>query len=365
MSDLYIDNNWVEGRGSPLFSRNPATNEIVWNGRSASSTDVDLAVKAAESAFMDWSLRPQEDREAVLQRFKIILEEQGEALAQAISLETGKPHWEALQELKAMIGKIAISIEAQAIRCPQRTFAVGHATSVTRHRPHGVAAVFGPFNFPGHLPNGHIIPALLAGNTIVFKPSEITPLCAEIMASFWEQAALPKGVFNMVQGGRETGHHLATHPHINAILFTGSRSTGLWLSELFSRHPEKILALELGGNNPLVIAEINDVDAAAKMTIQSAYLTAGQRCTCTRRLIVIESERNKQFIDKLVQLIPRISIGAFTDSPEPFIGPVISNAAATKLMAEQDELIRLGGKALVRMELLKADSAFVSFLTFF
>lgn len=360
MADLYIENRWNEAAGAPFTSHNPATNETVWTGHAASLADVDRALLAASKAFLDWSLRPFEERVAIVRRFGTILEEEGAALAKAISIEVGKPYWESLQEIKAMVGKIEISIEAYQLRCPQRSFAVGKSQSVTRHRPHGVAAIFGPFNFPGHLPNGHIIPALLAGNTIVFKPSELTPLCAEVMMSIWDKTALPKGVINMIQGGRDTGKALATHPGINALYFTGSWPTGLWLSQHFANHPEKILALELGGNNPLIVSSIDDPKAAALTTIQSAYITAGQRCTCARRLIVVDSPENKQFINVLAEMIPQIHIAAYTESPEPFMGPVINPQSAQRLISGQEALIAKGGIPLVSMKRLNAGSAFIT-----
>lgn len=134
--------------------------------------------------------------------------------------------------------------------------------SVLRHRPHGVLAVFGPYNFPGHLPNGHIVPALLAGNCVVFKPSELTPLTAEETLKLWLQAGLPDGVINPVQGGRETGEALAASADIDGLLFTGSAGTGYHLHRQLAGQPEKIPALEMGGNNALIVDGFDDRDAA-------------------------------------------------------------------------------------------------------
>ncbi|MEG1215068.1 MAG: aldehyde dehydrogenase family protein, partial [Leclercia sp.] len=146
-----------------------------------------------------------------------------------------------------------------------------------RHRPHGVLAVFGPYNFPGHLPNGHIVPALIAGNTVVFKPSELTPWTAEETVKLWQAAGLPDGVLNLVQGGRSTGEALAQSSEIDGLLFTGSANTGYHLHQQLAGAPEKILALEMGGNNALIIDEITDIDAVVNLTIQSAFVSAGQR----------------------------------------------------------------------------------------
>ncbi|HEY0947702.1 MAG TPA: aldehyde dehydrogenase family protein, partial [Opitutaceae bacterium] len=224
-------------------SVNPATGETIWTGPAASAAEVDAAVGRARAAFRSWSRTPLAEREAHVRAFARVLEIRKAAVAEAISLEIGKPTWEALTEVQTMIAKVDLSVHAHAQRCGEFT----GGPAVTRFRPHGVVAVFGPFNFPGHLPNGHIIPALLAGNTVVFKPSEHAPLVAERTAAAWREAGLPDGVFNVVQGGRETGAALVDHAAIDGLFFTGSARTGLWLAEKFARTPERILALEMGG----------------------------------------------------------------------------------------------------------------------
>jgi succinylglutamic semialdehyde dehydrogenase len=215
-----------------------------------------------------------------------------------------------------------------------------------------VLAVLGPFNFPGHIPHGHIVPALLAGNAVVFKPSEFTPLSGRRLAEIWERAGLPAGVFNLVQGGRETGAALAADPGHDGILFTGSYQTGVALRRMWVEEPGKMLALELGGNNPLVVHAASDLDAAATLTILSAFLTAGQRCSCARRLIVPEGAGGDAFIARLLARIDGIRVGLphdSHDSPEPFMGPVIHEAAARSLLAAQDDLLARGGIVLRRM----------------
>ena len=231
-----------------------------------------------------------------------------------------------------MIGKIPLSMEAFLERCPNKALVAGNHTLNTHHKPHGVVAVFGPFNFPGHLPNGHIVPALLAGNTVVFKGSEFTPSVSETMASLWKD--LPPGVFNMIQGGPLTGHHLA-HSQIDGLFFTGSRTTGMALLDAFKTHPEKILALEMGGNNPLVISDVSDLEAAAYLTIQSAFVTSGQRCTCARRLIVPVGREGDEFLKVLTHMVDSIQVGPYTLHPQPFMGPVISWESAERLLAAQ------------------------------
>jgi succinylglutamic semialdehyde dehydrogenase len=341
---------------SAFSSVNPATGEIVWTGDAADAAAVGRAVQAARAAFPDWSKRPLDERAALLRAFAAQLTAHKEALAQVISAEVGKPHWEALTEVQSMIAKVEISIEAHARRCGEFKSSLG----ITRFRPHGVVAVLGPFNFPGHLPNGHIVPALLAGNTVVFKPSELAPAVAERTAELWRAAGLPDGVLTLVQGGRETGAALAAHPGINGLFFTGSARAGLALNELFAKTPERILALEMGGNNPLVVHRARDVKAAVALTIQSAYLSAGQRCTCARRLIVPADAEGDAFVALLTATIGRLRVGAATDRPEPFMGPVVSARAADQLLAAQRDLQNRGAVPLVEMKSLRAGTGLLS-----
>ena len=341
---------------STFSSINPANGEPVWTGLAATGTEVSQAVGRARSAFSAWSRVPPADREACLRNFARVLESRRLLLADAISREVGKPTWEAITEVASMIGKIELAIGAHARRTAEFT----GGPAITRFRPHGVVAVFGPFNFPGHLPNGHIVPALLAGNSVVFKPSEHAPLVAELYAATWHDAGLPPGVLEIVQGGRDTGAAVVEEPGLNGLFFTGSARTGLWLAEKFARTPEKILALELGGNNPLVVWSPRDLAAAALLVVQSAYLTAGQRCTCARRLILPAGAEGDAFLAQLVRRIATIRVGPFTHRPEPFMGPVISAAAAAHLLTAQQELVARGALALVAARSLRPDSGLVS-----
>src|ERR1035441_8931981 len=185
-----------------------------------------------------------------------------------------------------MTNKVGVSIQAFQERRQARVVESASGITATRFKPHGVVGVFGPFNFPGHLPNGHIVPALLAGNTVVFKPSELTPGVGEKAIELWKEAELPGGVINFIQGGRDIGQALLVHPNLDGVLFTGSAGVGKAMRRALADRPGKILALEMGGNNPLIVHETSDLAAAVYHTIQSAYLSSGQRCSCARRLIV-------------------------------------------------------------------------------
>ncbi|MFQ5535682.1 MAG: succinylglutamate-semialdehyde dehydrogenase [Sphingomonadales bacterium] len=347
--NLLIGGTWSAGSGPDFTSLNPATGEEIWRGPEANADDVHRAVLAARDAFEGWAALSFEQRDQIIEAFGGLLAERRAALAETIARDTGKPLWESDAEVGAMIGKIAISRDAYAARTSTTAADIAGGQSLLSHRPHGVMAVFGPFNFPGHLPNGHIVPALMAGNTIVFKPSELTPLAGEFMVQCWHDAGLPGGVMNLVQGARETGIALARHEGLNGLLFTGSSTTGRILHQEFGGHPEKILALEMGGNNPLIAWDADDAEAAALIIAQSAYVTAGQRCTCARRLVVPSGPAGERLIAALQDLIPRLTIGRSDDDETPFMGPVISNDTADMLLCAQEKLIAGGGHAIVEM----------------
>ncbi len=355
-----INGIWLEGRGEPIVSVNPANNDICWQDLSADADQVDQAVRAARKAFPYWSQTSIAEREALLTQFANKLTKAKGMLAQVIAKETGKPLWESETEVAAMIGKIAISIAAFKARSGEIENSVPDGRAFVRHKPHGVVAVFGPYNFPGHLPNGHIVPALLAGNTVVFKPSDLTPQTAEITLGLWLQAGLPEGVINLIQGDVATGQALASHQGIDGLFFTGSSRTGHLLHQQFAQQPEKILALEMGGNNPLLVAGISDVKAAVYHIIQSAYLTAGQRCTCARRLFLPSNEQGDQILTALIKAVKTIKVGSFDAQPQPFMGAVISSDAAQKLLDAQQHLLKLGGQALVPMTLLRKNTGLLS-----
>ena len=343
--ELYIGGRWREGRGAELVSTDPASGTEVWRGATAAGTDVFEAVAAALKAFRAWADAPLDDRIAAVRRYRSVLEARAPAYAADLSRETGKPLWETRAELGSMIAKVEVSIAAQAERAGSREAATGFGRAVLRHRPHGVMAVLGPFNFPGHLPNGHIVPALLAGDTVVFKPSEETPLAGRRMAEAFEAAGLPPGVFNLVQGGRDTGADLLKQP-IDGLLFTGSARAGAHFRRQFVDRVEVILALELGGNNPLVVWDA-DPQAAAAIAVQSAYVTTGQRCSCARRLILPRGAAGDRVVDALEALAQRLTIGPWDAASEPFMGPLISARAAAHAREDVERLIASGARSLL------------------
>lgn len=355
----WIAGQWVAGQGETLSSISPYDDQVIWQGKSATTEQVEQAITAARQALISWKNRPFAEREQIVLAFAEQVKANSEKIAEVIANETGKPLWETRTEAAAMAGKIAISIRAYHQRTGYQEREVAGNNIVLRHRPLGVMAVFGPYNFPAHLPNGHIVPALLAGNTVVFKPSEQTPWTGELAMQLWQAAGLPDGVINLLQGAKDTGIALAQAKGIDGLLFTGSANTGHVLHRQFAGQPDKMLALEMGGNNPMVISEhYGDVDATVYTIIQSAFISAGQRCTCARRLYLPEGEKGDVLLDKLVKATEQLVIDQPFAEPAPFMGPQISRAAAEFILTAQANLQALGGQSLLTAKALHA--AFVT-----
>lgn len=358
--NLYINGTWSPAQGAAWDKLDPVTQETIWHGAEATAEQVEQACLSARAAFAAWARRPLAERLEIIQQFASLLEQNKQQLATIISRETSKPIWETLTEVQSMIGKVAISVRAYHERTGESITEMADGAASLRHRPHGVLAVFGPYNFPGHLPNGHIVPALIAGNTIVFKPSELTPWTAEETVKLWHEAGLPAGVLNLVQGGRSTGEALAQSHEIDGLLFTGSANTGYHLHKQLAGAPEKILALEMGGNNALIIDEITDIDAVVNLTIQSAFISAGQRCTCARRLIIKNGAAGDAFIQRLVEVSRNLVVGQWDAQPQPFMGGVISLQAAQQILQAQQRLVDLGAEVLLPVTQADPNSSLLS-----
>lgn len=357
MINSVINHQIEPGSGDRAITNlNPSTGEAFPAWTAATADQVDRAVAAARAAFPAWSRTALSDRETLLRRYGAIVTEHKEELAEVICAEAGKPMWEARQEAGAVVGKIELSIKAYAQRCAE----FGAAPSRTRFKPHGVLAVLGPFNFPAHLPNGHIVPALLAGNTVVFKPSERVPTAGQLMMSWWQEAGLPAGVLNLVQGDGETGAALTRHDDIDGVLFTGGSKIGEALRRDFAALPGKILALELGGNNPLVVWDQDNLPLTINLILQSAYVTSGQRCTCARRLIIPTDSRGDEILERLATAIDGLKTGPADSDPAVFMGPVINATSAERLVAKQTDLVSQGATVLRPLEHHRADTGLVS-----
>ena len=342
---------------SELVSYEPATGEAFWRGETG---NVDTLLAAAQAALPDWSGLRFAERVELVHRFAERVKKDADGLAELIAHETGKPLWEAATEVQAVIAKVEISVKSHLERTGSRT-ADGpmNTRSAVRYKPHGIMAVLGPYNFPAHLPNGHIVPALLAGNVVVFKPSEKTPAVGERLVSYFHDCGIDENVVQLLIGGPDEGRALIADERLGGVLFTGSSHTGCAIARTLADRPGVITALEMGGNNPLIVWDTPKLDDAATIVIQSAYTTAGQRCTAARRLIVQE-DRADALLEKLLPLIDRVIVGEPFAQPEPYMGPVIDNAAADELLARYNVLVRRGAKVLRPLERLQHGLPFLS-----
>lgn len=353
----YINGVWQAAKGEAFDSLDPASGEILWRGNAASPADVTAAFAAAKQAFDLWSKTPLAERIACAERFKAIVTERKDAIGQLIARETGKVLWDATGEAGVLSGKVDLSIKAYHERTGTKAFDTAFGRGELMHRAHGVMAVLGPYNFPAHLPNGQILPALIAGNTVVFKPSEQTPAVGEALVQAYADAGFPKGVINLVQGARDTGAAILASPDLDGLLFTGSAKTGAFIHKHFGGRPEIILALEMGGNNPLIAWDVNDAPAAASHILQSAFITTGQRCTCARRLIVPSGQAGDAVIDAVLAGIEGLTIGAWNDEAPAFMGPLISADIAGYVMKTA---AALPGQTLAAMTRLERGAAFIT-----
>ncbi len=340
-----------------LISTEPATGEELWRGQ---HSDVGEAVSRARKAWPSWAATALGVRIETTRRFANEVRKRADDFAHLIAREAGKPLWEAHTEVDAVINKVDISVSAYAERTGKKKLdSAMLGTAAVRHKPHGVMAVLGPYNFPAHLPNGHIIPALIAGNAILFKPSEKTPATGEMLVSCLMAAGVPENVVQLVIGGPDEGKALVAHPGVDGVLFTGSAQAGIAINRMLASNPGKMVALEMGGNNPMVVIDTPKLADAAVLIVQSAFTTAGQRCTAARRLIVKESVYD-DLMNELVPLTRKLIVGDPLADPQPFMGPVIDNDTAERLNESFFALVTAGGKALTPMRRIDPDKPFLT-----
>lgn len=347
----------TEAAAAEIVSFEPATGEELWRGRIG---NVDEVVARARRAWPAWAAQPLATRIELVRRFANEVRKESDALATLIARETGKPLWEARTEVETVVNKVEISIRSYAERTSQRKLdSALQGTAAVRHKPHGVMAVLGPYNFPAHLPNGHIVPALIAGNAVVFKPSEKTPATGELLAQCYHRAGISAAVVQVLVGGPDQGKELVAHDGIDGVLFTGSAPAGIAINRKLAGNPGKIVALEMGGNNPIMIWDTPKISDAAILVVQSAFTSAGQRCTAARRMIV-KSSMYDAVVGEVKRLADRIIVGAPFDEPAPFMGPVIDNRTADGLTESFVYLLSSGGKVIKHMTRTRENLPFLS-----
>lgn len=359
-----IGGEWIAHPSGTLVSRNPARpDEAVWSGAS-SVGHVAQAIDAARRALPAWAALPIEKRAAVLRRFQANCKARLAAITTLIRDETGKVQWDAAGEAGLLGAKVDITLDDSATGAMRRVAAFEVPVSATRtgrawFKPHGVMAVVGPYNFPMHLANGHIVPALLMGNTIVFKPSDKTPACGQLLAELFDEAlrseGAPAGVLNLVQGAADVASSLVSHSGIDGVLFTGSWAVGRRIMEANLDRPSRLVALEMGGNNPTVVMDDCDLRQAVVECVRCAFITTGQRCTCTRRIIVHEAIAPR-FIAALCKAASNLIVGDPSASYPVFMGPIITGEARNAVLEFQASLARAGGEVLVSSSAIETAS---------
>jgi succinylglutamic semialdehyde dehydrogenase len=356
----FIDGAFRPLSGEEITTRDPAQpSRVVWQGSPVPAHAED-AVAAARRALPAWSGLPLDDRRAHLERWRETCVRNAARLAAAIAREIGKVRWEAELEAKIVAEKVTITLEDRVLaRVAGFEVAAGAGkTGICRFKPHGVMAVLGPYNFPAHLPNGHIVPALLLGNTIVFKPSEKGASVGQLLAELALEAGFPAGVFNVVQGGGAIASRLASHPGVDGVLFTGSFPVGRRILERNLDTPGRLIALEMGGSNPAVVTAKADLRRAAIECVRAAFATTGQRCTCTRRIIVEEGVADR-FIPMVLRLASNLVIAAADDGVPAFMGPLVTAEARDSVLRAQ-AAIAARGRLLLEASPLDRDGYFLS-----
>jgi succinylglutamic semialdehyde dehydrogenase len=311
----------------------------------ADEAAVAAAVARAREAFPAWRDAGLEARAAVLRRFRDAARERAPALAELIAREVGKALWDARAEAALLASKVDVTL-ADGMRLVA-DFEAAPGQRAT-YGPRGVLAVYGPFNFPAHLPNGHIVPALATGNSVVLKPSDLAPGVGDWMVRLWRETGLPDGVLEIVQGGAETGRALAAHPDVDGVLFTGSYAVGRAIREATLDQPHKILALELGGCNAMVVCADADLELAVAEAALSIAASTGQRCTCARRLFV-ERPVLEEFSDRLCAVLAGLRVGPPLE-PGVFMGPLVSRAAYERVTRIRALAGEAGGERVLLVE---------------
>ncbi len=358
-----------EARGNFLngaFAR-PADPTGQWTSRSpADLTDeigvftssyqaVDDVVGSARGAASVWRKRTAPDRAEYLRRYQAAVRSRQDEIAELISREVGKPLWEAKSEVASMLNKVDITLteSMKLVGDYEITRIMENARGVCRYRPHGVMSVIGPFNFPGHLPNGHIVPALATGNTVIFKPSEKAPMVGQVIAECFQEAGLPAGVFNLIQGEKEVGRRLCVHEDVDGVLFTGSYEVGTRIKQDTLQQHWKILALEMGGKNSAIVWEDSDLETAVYETLVGAFVTAGQRCSATSRVLV-HSRIADAFVRRLHERSKAFSIAHPLSNP--FMGPLIDASSVDRYMKFLGMASREGCEVIMRGKILDLET---------
>ena len=290
---------------------------------------IEAVIQSAERGYETWRKLSFEERIGYLKKYQEIVRSKKDEIAMALALEVGKPLWEAKTEAAALDSKVSVTITDSYERITTETIkdVMPKIDGHTIYRPLGPSFVIGPFNFPCHLANGQILAALLAGNSVIFKPSEKTIYSAQLMIECFHEAGFPAGVVNFINGTGHTASKITSDKRIRGVFFTGSRGVGLRILENTYKDLNKLVALELGGKNSSIIHHDTNISHALPELLRACFLTSGQRCTSTS-MILVHRKIEQEFINQFKAVTERIIIGHPTlHKPEPFMGPLIDEHA--------------------------------------
>ncbi|MDA0890237.1 MAG: aldehyde dehydrogenase [Bacteroidetes bacterium] len=343
----YINGNLIEPTsGKYLDNYNPSNGKVYSLIPDSEKLDIDNAVAAAKEAFITWSKTPKQERSDILMKIADTIEKYADELVKAESKDNGKPETSAFHvDIPRASANIRFFAGAILHDSSQMHEMDGMAINYTLRQPVGVAACISPWNLPLYLLTWKIAPALAAGNTVVAKPSEVTPMTAYLFSKICIEAGLPKGVLNIVHGlGSKTGDPLTTHPDTPIISFTGGTVTGKHIATITAPMFKK-LSLELGGKNPNIIFADADFDKAVSTAARAAFTNQGQVCLCGSRLFV-EQEIYDKFKDALVAKTAQLKVGDPKDASSN-LGAVVSKEHMHKILDKIEEAKNLGGKILI------------------
>ncbi|HEV2492113.1 MAG TPA: aldehyde dehydrogenase family protein [Terriglobia bacterium] len=328
----YIDGQWVASRsGHSLERRNPADRrDLIGHAPLSSREEVDEAVEAASRAFPAWRDTPAPARGKIVLRAARLIEEQTEEFARLLTREEGKTLAESRGEIQRSVNILEFTAgEGRRLTGETLPSELRHNFAYTLRQPLGVVGLITPWNFPVAVPVWKIAPALVCGNTIIWKPSELTPFTSRRLVELFVAAGVPAGVLNLVHGqGPEAGDELVRHPTVRGISFTGSSQVGSAIYAIAAVQMKKVQC-EMGGKNPVVVADDADLDLAAAATVSGAFGSTGQRCTATSRLVVVDSVANR-LLDKILERTDKLKVGNGAE-PGTDVGPSVDESQFNKV----------------------------------
>lgn len=317
--------------------------------------DIEEATVVGKNAFLEWKHVPLENRIKALHRFGEEIEKRSDLLSRLISFEVGKPLKEAKGEVSALVNKIKVTCDAGYQYVKTQSVPMPSGRGEIHYRPKGLMLVIGPFNFPVHLSHGHVVPALLMGNTVILKPSEKAPYSAQVYMEAFEAADFPPGVLQMLHGNPEMSTRLVRHPLVDGVVATCSFEVGVKIQTALAGNPEKIVALEMGGKNSAIIWEAGTggIDKIAEDLITSCFLTTGQRCTALSRTYV-KRELLTELLNSFHEKAKKLIIGnPFDENPDPFMGPIVTQQAMEKFLRYDTLATTEGAEVIMRPKRLE------------